>query len=71
MDIEREFDRLTAPPASASAVRRLSREEIDRLLLAGQITPVEQIPQYHLSGYERELTGLGSNRTGAKYGNWG
>jgi hypothetical protein len=47
-----QLDKATAPPAKASAVRRLSLEEIERLQGEGQITPPERIPQSHLCGRE-------------------
>jgi len=52
MDIEKEFDRITAPAGGASKVRRLTRDEIEELAQSGKVTPVEQIPQYHCCGRE-------------------
>jgi hypothetical protein len=48
MELFSELDKLTCPQFAASPVRMLSREEIDRLSAAGQVTPPEQIPEYHM-----------------------
>jgi len=56
MDIEKEFDRVTAPPSSASSVRRLKKEEIEHLERAGMITPIHLmrknswLPRVHVPG---------------------
>jgi len=61
MNLMAELERLTMP-AGASKARRLNAEEIERLLVDGEITPLEQIPHAHLCGYEREARRYGKGR---------
>jgi hypothetical protein len=48
MDLFSELDKLTSPQFAASPVKMLSREEIEQLRTTGQVTPPEQIPEYHM-----------------------
>lgn len=48
MNLDVELDRITAPPACASRLRKLSRDEIEGLQAAGKITPLSAIPVFHL-----------------------
>ncbi len=50
MDLFKEMDRLTEPLSAASKVRTLSREEIEALVAAGAVTPVERIPEFRQRG---------------------
>lgn len=50
MDLYQELDRLTHPGCARSAIRSLSREEIEALQAKGEITPPALIPSKHLQG---------------------
>lgn len=47
MDLHREMDRITQPPAGASRVRVLSAEEVAELERVRRITPLQDIPKSH------------------------
>lgn len=50
MDLYAELDKLTAPPFTKITCRVLSRDEIEALESAGQITRIDDIPYLHRMG---------------------
>ena len=66
MNLEEALDKVTAPPAKASEVYRFTREEIDHLQTTGQVTPLGEIPRFHMCG--REIVPLVCGRRSYGYG---
>jgi len=65
MNLDHELDKLTAPAFCASALRSLSRAEIDELRSAGRITDIRDIPFLHQLRRESYPPFL---RSGTSYG---
>ena len=52
MGLMAELEKLTEPMPKASAVRRLSVDEVRQLDASGQITHVSKVPNSHICGRE-------------------